>query len=74
VILRRKQADRLNELQRLKSMYKLGPNQEKIIGKGYEDLLKSLQTRQLSATEVLNAFIAKVGGLRLTPNVLIKSL
>ncbi len=59
-VLKRKQGERTAELARLQNHYKLGLAEQGIIDLTWDDLVKGLQSRKLTATRVLEAYIAKV--------------
>jgi len=48
------------EFIKLRSLYRLGPEQQNILALSWEKLVEKLQTRELSAKAALEAYIAKV--------------
>ncbi|CAL8089576.1 unnamed protein product [Orchesella dallaii] len=61
-VIKRKQKEREEGFRKLEQQtrFQLNADHEKILNLSDEELIKQLQSRRLKATEVLEAFIAKV--------------
>lgn len=56
---KRKQAERIKTLEKLKIEYEFNPKQRSIVDTSFDRLVEQLQSREITAQEVLEAFIAK---------------